>query len=105
MDQLLQQKYCKKPDGVCNSFLAYTPLKPASSTVFDPRQVNDADATEPHIRPKVYIRNALPEETSGIGTAHAEQTIAWPKPGDASSLIEVTWSLSPCVGARCDPLT
>jgi hypothetical protein len=73
-----------KPDGVCTSFLADTPPKQASSTVFDPPQVSDADATEPHIRPKVYIRDALPEEPSGIGTAHAEQTIAWPKHGDAS---------------------
>ncbi len=69
---------------VCTSFLADTPPKQASSTVFDPPQVSDADATEPHIRPKVYIRHALPEEPSGIGTAHAEQTIAWPKHGDAS---------------------
>jgi hypothetical protein len=50
---------------------------------FDPPQVSDADATEQHIRPKVYIRNALLEETSGIDTTHAEQTIAWPKHGDA----------------------
>jgi hypothetical protein len=70
-------------DGVCTSFLAYTPPKPASSTVFDPPQVSDEDDTDPHIRPKVYIRNALPEETSGIGTAHAEQTIAWSKHGHA----------------------
>ncbi len=71
---------------MCSSFLADTPPKPASSTVFDPPQVNDADATEPHIRPKVYILDALPpaEEPSGIGTAHAEQTIAWPKHGNAS---------------------
>jgi hypothetical protein len=49
---------------VCTSFLAYTPPKPASSTVFDPPQVSDEDDRDPHIRPKVYIRNALPEETS-----------------------------------------
>ena len=74
----------RKPDGVCTSFLADTPPKQASRTVFDPLLVSDADAKEPHIRPKVYIRHALPEEPSGIGTAHAEQTIAWPKHGDAS---------------------
>ncbi len=77
-----------KPDGVCTSFLAYSPPKPASSTVFDPQQVSNTDATELHIRLKVYILDALPEETSGIGsrfgTAHAEQTIAWHKHGDAS---------------------
>ncbi len=70
-------------NGVCTSFLAYTRPKPASSTVFDPPQVSNEDDTDPHIRAKVYIRYALPEETSGIGTAHAEQTIAWPKHGYA----------------------
>jgi hypothetical protein len=45
------------------------------------KMVSDEDDTDPHIRAKVY---ALPEESSGIGTAHAEQTIAWPKHGYAS---------------------
>ncbi len=79
-----RSKILWKLDGVCTSFLACTPPKPASSTVFDPPQVSDEDDTDPHIRPKVSIRNALPEETSGIGTTHAEQTIAWPKHGYAS---------------------
>jgi hypothetical protein len=73
-----------KPNGQCTSFLADTLPKQASSTVFDPQQVSDADAMEPHIQPKVYICDALPEEPSRIGTAEAEQTIAWPKHGDAS---------------------
>ena len=69
---------------MCTSFLADTHPKQASSTVFDPPQVSDADARERHIQPKVYIHDALPEEPSGIGTAQPEQTIAWPKHGDAS---------------------
>ncbi len=70
--------------GVCTAFLADTPPKQASSTVFDPPQVSNSDAREQHIQPKVYICDALTEEPSGIGTAHPEQTIAWPKHGDAS---------------------
>ncbi len=42
------------------------------------------DDTEPHILDKVYMCYALQEETSGIGTAHAEPTLAWPKHGHAS---------------------
>jgi len=61
---------------VCTSFLAYTPPTPASSTVFEPPEVSDEDNVEPHIRAKVYMRYALPEESSGISTAHAELTIA-----------------------------
>ncbi len=73
-------------DSVCNSFLADAPPKQALSnlsTVFAPPQVNDTDATEPHIRPKVYIGDALPEEPSGIVTARPETTTARAKPGDA----------------------
>lgn len=77
-------KILRKPDGVCTSFLADTPPKQVSSTVFDSPQVSDTEATEQHIRPKVYIGDALPEEPSGIVTAQPEQTIAWPKHGDAS---------------------
>jgi hypothetical protein len=51
-----------------------------------PTQVSDEDDTDPHIRAKVYIRYALQEESSGIGTAHAEQMIAWPKHGYVSRL-------------------
>ncbi len=72
-----------KPDGVCTSFIANTPPKQALSTVFAPLQDKDTDATEPHIRPKVYIGDALPEEPSGIVTARPEPTIARPKHGDA----------------------
>ncbi len=71
------------PDSVCTSFLADTPPKQALSTLFAPPQVNDTDATEPHIRPKVYIGDALPEEPSGIVTARPELTTARAKHGDA----------------------
>ncbi len=74
-----------KLNGVCTSFLAYSPPTPAStwSTVFEPPQVSDEDDTDPHILAKIYMRYALPEESSGISTAHAELTIAWPKHGYA----------------------
>jgi hypothetical protein len=64
------------PNGMCTSFLADTLPKQASSTVFDPPQVSNADARERHIQPKVYIHDALPEEPNGFGTAHPEQTKA-----------------------------
>ena len=69
-----------------------------------PPQVSDADATEPHIRPKVYIRHALPEEPSGIGTAHADQTIAWPKHGDALRSHGTFLHASDCVFTWFNPL-
>ncbi len=99
--QVLEQKYCES-SMVCVPPFWLTPLKlvkaqwcvyllsgllpptPASSTVFQLPQVSDEDDTEPHIRDKVYMCYELPEETSGIGTAHAELTLAWPKHGYAS---------------------
>ena len=65
--------------------MADTPQKQALSTVFDPPLLHDRDAMEPHIRPKVYLADALPEEPSGIVTGQPEQAGAWPKHGDASS--------------------
>ncbi len=51
--------------------------------MFAPQQDNDTDAMELHIRPTVYIGDALPEEPSGIVAALPEPTIAQPKHGDA----------------------
>ena len=68
---------------MCTSFLADTPPKQALSTVFAPPQDNGSDATEPHIRPQVYIGDALPEEPSEIVAARPAPTIARPKHGDA----------------------
>ena len=68
---------------MCTSFLAYTPPKQALSTVFAPPQDNGTDAAEPHIRPKVNIGDALPEEPSEIVAALPAPTIARPKHGDA----------------------
>ena len=68
---------------MCTSVLADTPPKQALSAVFAPPQVNDTDATEPHIRPKVYIGDALSEEPNGIVAARPAPTIARPKHGDA----------------------
>ncbi len=51
--------------------------------MFAPPQDNGTDASEPHIQPKVYIGDALPEEPSEIVAALPEPTIARPKHGDA----------------------
>ena len=45
--------------------------------------VNDKDATEQLIRPKLYIGDALPKEPNGIVTARPEPTTARAKHGDA----------------------
>ncbi len=37
-----------------------TPKKQAFSTFFDPPQLHERDATEPKIRPNVYLAKALP---------------------------------------------
>jgi hypothetical protein len=66
------------------SFLAGTPKKQALSTVFDPSQLHERDATEQHIWPTVDIADALPREPIRIVRAQPEQTVAWPKHGDAS---------------------
>ena len=79
----ISAKISREPDGVCTSFLADTPPKQALSTVFAPPQDNGSDATEPHIRPQVYIGDALPEEPSEIVAARPAPTIARPKHGDA----------------------
>ena len=68
---------------MCTSFLADTPPKQALITMFAPPQDSGTDATEPHIRPKVYIGEALPKEPSRIVTARPAPTIARPKYGDA----------------------
>ena len=68
---------------MCTSFLADTPPKQALGTVFALPQDNGSDATEPHIRLKVYIGDALPEEPSEIVAARPAPTIARPKHGDA----------------------
>ena len=68
----------------CTSVLAGTPKKQAFSTVFDPPQLHERDATEQHIWPNVYLVDALPREPIRIVRARPEQTVAWPKHGDAS---------------------
>jgi hypothetical protein len=50
------------------------------------------------------MRYALPEESSGIGTAHAELTIAWPKHGYASRAHATFLHASPRAAARSDSL-
>ncbi len=60
------------------------PKEQAFSTVFDPQQLHERDATEQHIWPKIYLADALPREPIRIVRAQAEQTVAWPEHGDAS---------------------
>ncbi len=56
--------------GRCTSALADTPSKQAFSTVFDPPQLHEREATEPQIRPdielNVYLADELPREPSTI---------------------------------------
>ncbi len=54
------------------------------STVFDPPQLHERDATEQHIWPDVYLADALMREPIRIVRAQPAQTVARPKHGDAS---------------------
>ena len=74
-------KTWRNPGGRCTSG---TPKKQAFSTVFDPPQLHERDATEPHIWPNVYFADTQPREPSRIVREQPEQTLAWPKHGDAS---------------------
>ena len=78
-------KILRNPGGRCTSLLAGTPKVQAFSTVFDPPQLHKRDATEQHIRPNVYIADALPREPIRFVIGQPEQTVAWPKHGDASA--------------------
>ncbi len=60
------------PGGRCISVLAGTPKKQAFSTVFDPPQLHERDATEPHIWPNIQFADALPREQNRIGRGHPE---------------------------------
>jgi hypothetical protein len=77
-------KILRNPFGRCTSVLADTPLKQAFSTVFDPSQQHDRDATEPRVRLNVYLANVLSREPSRIVRGQREQTVAWPKHVGAS---------------------
>ncbi len=72
--------------GWCTSVFACTLKKQAFSTVFDPPQPHERDATVPHILPNVYLADSLPSEPSKIIRGQPKQTVAWPKHGrcDAS---------------------
>jgi hypothetical protein len=68
------------------------PKKQAFSTVFDPPQLHERDATVPNIRPTVYLYRSLPREPSRIVRGQPELTVAWPKHCVVSRF---TWNLSP----------
>ena len=80
----IEAKILRNPGGWCTSVLAGTCMKQAFSTVFDPPQLHERDATEPHIWPNVYLADALPREPIRIVRAPPEQTVAWPKHGDVT---------------------
>ncbi len=71
--------------GDCTSVLADTPKKQAFSTVLDPPQLHEWDATELQIRMNVYLADALPREPSRIVMGQPEQMVVWPKHGDVLS--------------------
>ncbi len=79
-------KLLRNPGGLCTSVWAGIPKKQAFSTqaVFDPPQLHERDATEPHILPNVYLAYALLREPIRILRAQPEQTVAWPKHADVS---------------------
>ena len=60
------------------------PQETGFSIIFAPPKLHERDATEPNIRPNVYLADALPSESSRIVWGQPEQTVAWPKHGDAS---------------------
>jgi hypothetical protein len=74
-------KILRNPGGRCTSIGAASrfhriPKKQAFSTVFDPQQLLERDATEPRIWPNVYLADALPREPIRIVRAQPEQTTA-----------------------------
>ena len=77
-------KILRNPGGRCTSVVAHASKKQAFSTAFDPPQLLERDATEPHIWSNVYLADAVPREPIRFVRAQPEQTVAWPKHGDAS---------------------
>ena len=80
----IEAKILRNSGGWCTSVLACTRRKQACSTVFDPPQLHERDATEPHIWPNVYLADALPREPIRIVRELPEQTVAWSKHGNAT---------------------
>ncbi len=74
----------RNPGGRCTSVLAATHKIQVFSTVFDPPQLHERDATEPHIWSNVYLAYALLREPIRIVRAQPEQTVARPKHGNVS---------------------
>ncbi len=95
-------KQLRNPGGQCTSVLADTPKKQAYSTVLDPPQLHERDATVPNIRPNVYLAKALPREPSRIVRRQPEQTVAWPKHCVVS---RSTWNLSPMRSVNMEPFS
>jgi hypothetical protein len=82
--QLLQQKYCQSLVVYAPPFWPSTPRNRGRAPYLPPPQAHDGDATEPHIRSKVYPTDAQPEDPSDSGTGHIYRTVAGPKHGKLS---------------------
>ena len=80
----IKAKILRNPGGRCTSVLAGTRRKQAFSTVFDPPQLHELDATAQHIWLNVYLADALPREPIRIVRELPEQTVAWPKHGNVT---------------------
>ncbi len=80
----IAEKILQNPGGRCTFVWAGTLKKQAFSTVFDPQQPLERDATEQHIWTNVYLADELLRKPIRIGRAQPEQTVAWPQHADAS---------------------
>ncbi len=79
-------KILRNPGGRCFSVWVGTPKKQVFSTVFDPQQLLEQDATDPQIWLNVYLADALLWELIRIVRARPEKVVAWPKHANASCL-------------------
>ena len=65
-------------------FWPTTPRNRRSASSLPPPKLHERDATEPNIRPNVYLADALLNESSRFVRGKPEQTVAWPKHGGVS---------------------
>jgi hypothetical protein len=77
-------KILQNPGGQCTTVLADICKKQAFSIIFAPPKLHQRDATEPNTRLNVYLAEAPPSDSSRIVRGQPEQTVAWPKHGNAS---------------------
>jgi hypothetical protein len=100
----ISAKILRNSGGRCISILAGNPNKQEFSSVFDPPQLHERDATEAHIWPNVYLAEAKPREPIRIVRVQPEQTRADGSMAKTWRCVEFTWNLSLCSFARCNPV-